>query len=128
MKSAIAICATVVLLAACAADAMRGYIGQDIRNVELSYGPSANQIDLGNATRAFQWSKISVDTTPATAVTTTDKDKKGRKTTSTQFTPGSTTVTNCLYTFIAAWNPQTSGWIVTGIREPSLDCAIGDLS
>jgi hypothetical protein len=47
---------------------------------------------------------------------------------STQFTPGRTTVTNCLYTFIAAWNPQTSGWIVTGIREPSLDCAIGDLS
>jgi predicted small secreted protein len=77
MKPTIAMWATVMLLAACAADAMRGYIGQDIRNVELSYGPSANQIDLGNGTRAFQWSKISVDTTPATAVTTTDKDKKG---------------------------------------------------
>jgi len=117
-----------MFLAACAADTMRGYIGQDIRNVELSYGPSANQIDLGNGTRAFQWSKISVDHTPATAVTTTDKDKNGRKTTSTQFTPSSTTVTNCVYTFITTWNQQTNGWIVTGIREPSLDCAIGDLS
>lgn len=127
MKSAVALFA-VMLLAGCAADTMRGYIGQDIRNVELSYGPSANQIDLGNGTRAFQWSKISVDTTPTTAITTTEKDGKGRKTTSTQFTPGSTTVTNCLYTFIMAWNPQTNGWIVTGIREPSWDCAIGDLS
>jgi predicted small secreted protein len=128
MKSALALCAAAMLLADCAADTMRGYIGQDIRNVELSYGPSANQIDLGNGTTAFQWSKISVDTTPGTAVTTTDKDKKGRKTTSTQFKPGSTTVTNCLYTFITAWNQQANGWIVTGIREPSLDCAVGDLS
>jgi hypothetical protein len=103
MKPGLALLA-VMLLAACAADTMRGYIGHDIRNVELSYGPAANQIDLGNGTRAFQWSKISVDTTPMIAVTTTDKDNKGRKTTSTQFTPGNTTVTNCLYTFIAAWN------------------------
>ena len=127
MKSALALC-MVMLVAACVADTMRGYIGQDIRNVELAYGPAANQVDLGNGTRAFQWSKVSVDTTPATAVTTTDKDKNGRKTTSTQFTPSSTTVTNCLYTFITTWNQQTKGWIVTGIREPSLDCAIGDLS
>lgn len=128
MKSALALCAAAMLLAACAADTMRGYIGQDIRNVELSYGPSTNQVDLGNGTRAYQWSKISVDTTPGTAVTTTDKEKNGRKTTSTQYTPASTTVTNCLYTFITAWNQQANGWIVTGIREPSLDCAIGDLS
>ena len=98
MKSALALCAAAMLLAACAADTMRGYIGQDIRNVELSYGPSTNQVDLGNGTRAYQWSKISVDTTPGTAVTTTDKEKNGRKTTSTQYTPASTTVTNCLYT------------------------------
>ncbi len=59
---------------------MRTYIGQDIRNVELAYGPPVNQIDLGNGARAFQWLKISTDTTPLTAVSTTDKDKKGRKT------------------------------------------------
>jgi predicted small secreted protein len=127
MRSVVVVCVTMVITA-CVADTMRGYIGQDIRNVELSYGPSANQIDLGNGTRAFQWSKVSIDTTPATAVTTTEKDKRGRKSTSTQFTPSSTTVTNCLYTFITTWNQQAKGWIVTGIREPSLDCAIGDLS
>jgi predicted small secreted protein len=113
------------LLTSCAADTMRSYVGQDIRNVELAYGPPINQIDLGNGSRAFQWAKVSVDTTPVSAITTTDKDKKGRKTTQTRFTGGDQTVTRCLYTFITT--RKADSWIVTGIREPSLDCAIGDL-
>jgi hypothetical protein len=125
--SLLAICAPMILFAGCAADTMRGYVGQDIRAVELAYGPPANQIDLGGGVRAFQWSKTSVDTTPVSAVTTTEKDKKGRRTTLTQFVGGTETVTNCLYTFLAAWNPQRSGWVVTGFRQPSLDCAIGGL-
>ncbi|HTI81598.1 MAG TPA: hypothetical protein VL614_14210 [Acetobacteraceae bacterium] len=107
---------------------MRGYIGQDIRAVELANGPPSNQIDLGQGTRAFQWTRISTDTTPISAVTTTDKDKKGRKITQTMYTGGNTTVTNCNYTFLTAWDPQRQGWVVTGIRQPSLDCAIGDLN
>ncbi len=115
-------------LAGCAADTMRGYIGQDIRAVELAYGPPSNQIDLGNGVRAFQWTKISVDTTPFSAVSTTDKDKKGRPVTQTNFVGGDQSVTRCLYTFLTAWNPQINGWVVTGFRQPSLDCAIGGLS
>ena len=106
---------------------MRGYVGQDIRAVVLAYGPPANEVDLGGGTRAFQWRKISVDTTPASAVTTTTKDKKGRRVEQTEFVGGSQNVTNCLYTFISAWDAQKNGWIVTGFRQPSLDCAIGDL-
>ena len=94
----LAVMAYVILLTACAADTMQSYVGQDIRNVELAYGPPVNQIDLGSGARAFQWSKITADTTPMTAVSTTDKDKKGRKTTQTQFIGGDTTVTRCLYT------------------------------
>ncbi len=127
MKASLAICALVVLVAGCVADTMRGYVGQDIRAVMLAYGPPANEIDLGGSTRAFQWSKVSVDTTPASAVTTTDKDRKGRRITQTQFVGGTQTVTNCLYTFLAAWDPRRDGWIVTGFRQPSLDCAIGGL-
>lgn len=128
MKLVVGLCAVAVLLAGCTANKMRSYIGQDIRAVELAYGPPINQVDLGNGTRAFQWGKISVDTTPITAVTTTDKDKNGRKTKQTEFIGGNQTVTKCLYTFIATSNPERNGWIVTGIREPSLDCAIGGLS
>jgi hypothetical protein len=115
-------------MSGCTADTMRGYIGQDIRSVELANGPPSNQIDLGQGTRAFQWITISADTTPVSAVTTTDKDNKGRKVTQTVYTGGDTTVTNCNYTFLTAWDPQRQGWIVTGIRQPSLDCAIGGLN
>jgi hypothetical protein len=128
MKFILALCAMTTGLTGCVADKMRSYVGQDIRAVELNYGPPTNQIDLGNGTRAFQWTKISVDTTPVSAVSTTDKDRKGRKTTQTQFIGGDQSVTRCLYTFIAASNPRGDGWIVTAIREPSFDCAIGDLS
>jgi hypothetical protein len=127
MKFALTLCVAEALVVGCVADTMRSYVGQDIRAVELTYGPPINQIDLGNETRAFQWSKVSVDTTPLSAVTTTDKDKNGRKTTDTQFVGGQQTVTRCLYTFITAWNPQGNNWLVTGIRQPSLDCAIGDM-
>jgi hypothetical protein len=127
MKVVLALGLTALLIG-CAADTMRGYVGQDIRSVELTYGPPINQIDLGNGSRAFQWSKISVDTTPVSAVTTTDKDRTGRKTTQTQFIGGDQTVTKCLYTFITAWNPPANGWVVTGIRDPSFECAIGDLN
>ena|ERR1700722_19381812 len=98
MRFALAASVATALLVGCVADTMRSYAGQDIRAVELTYGPPINQIDLGNGTRAFQWSKVSVDTTPVSAVTTTDKDKKGRKTTDTQFVGGEPTVTRCLYT------------------------------
>jgi len=116
-----------VLATGCVANQMRGFIGQDIRAVQLTYGPPANEIDLGGGTRAFQWRKISVDTAPLSAVTTTDKDEKGRKTTQTQFVGGSQTVTNCLYTFVAEWDPKRNSWIVTSFRQPSLECAFGDL-
>jgi hypothetical protein len=39
MTTSPAIYAIVILLTACVADTMRGYVGQDIRTVELAYGP-----------------------------------------------------------------------------------------
>jgi hypothetical protein len=124
----LAMLAAALWMSGCTADTMRNYIGEDIRTVELANGPPSNQIELGQGTRAFQWTRISTDTTPLTAVSTTEKDKKGRKITQTQYAGGDTSVTNCTYTFITAWDPQRQSWIVTGIRQPSLDCAIGDLN
>ena len=54
MRLALAAGAMAMLIMSCTAGQMRTYIGQDIRSVELSYGPPVNQIDLGNGTRAFQ--------------------------------------------------------------------------
>ena len=125
MKAHLANCALAVLLAGCAAETMRGYVGQDIRAVVLAYGPPANEVDLGGGARAFQWSKTTVDTTPLTAVTTTDRGGRGRRSTQTQFVGGKQTVTHCLYTFLAAWDPRRDGWVVTGFRQPPLECVIG---
>ena len=118
----------ILFAAGCVANTMQGYVGQDIRTVMLDHGPPMNEIDLGDGTHAFQWSTTSIGSTPVSAVTTTSKDKKGRKTTETQFVGGTETVTNCLYTFVAVWNSERKGWVVTGFRQPSLDCAIGGLS
>ncbi|WP_428532793.1 hypothetical protein [Rhodopila sp.] len=128
MKFILLLCLTTTWLGGCAADKMRSYIGQDIRAVELDHGPPSNQIDLGDGTRAYQWTKVSVDSTPVSAVSTTDKDRKGRKTTQTQFIGGDQSVTRCVYTFITTRNARGDGWVVTAIREPSFDCAIGGLS
>jgi hypothetical protein len=43
-------------------------------------------------------------------------------------TGGEQTESRCLYTFMASWSPQRNARIVTGIRQPSLGCAIGDLN
>lgn len=128
MRSVLVLVMAILWVSGCTADTMRGYIGQDIRAVELANGPPSNQIDLGQGTRAYQWTRISTDTTPVSAVTTTDKDWRGRKVKQTVYTGGDTTVTNCNYTFLTAWDSQRQGWIVTGIRQPSLDCSIGDLN
>jgi hypothetical protein len=124
----LAISVLTILLAGCVADTMRGYVGQDIRTVMLEYGPPVGEVDLGGGAHAFQWSKTSVNTTPISAVTTTSKDKKGRKTTETQYGGGTQTVKNCLYTFVAAWSPERQSWIVTGFQQPSVSCALGGLS
>jgi hypothetical protein len=128
MTRILALCALLTILNGCVSDSMRNFVGRDIREVELAYGPPSNQVDLGGGTRAFQWTKISVNTTPMSAITTTDKDRKGRKTTQTQYVGGDQSVTRCLYTFLTVWNPQANSWTVTGFRQPSFDCAIGDIS
>jgi hypothetical protein len=127
MKHLVTMIVVLLVLGGCVASTMRGYIGQDVRQVELAYGPPSNVIDLGNGTRAYQWARISTSSTPASAVTTTTRDKKGRRVSTTELIGGQPTVTRCLYVFMTAWSPQWNGWIVTGIREPSLDCAIGGI-
>lgn len=120
--------AVAVLVSGCTADTMQSYIGKDIREVELQYGPPSGQIDLAQGARAFQWTKVSFDTTPVTATTVTEKTRKGRKYTTTEYSGGDQSETRCVYTFMSAWDAARAAWIVTGIRQPSLECALGGLS
>src|SRR4051812_49865455 len=112
MKASVAICATLVLLAACVADTMRSYVGQDIRAVMLAYGPPANEIDLGGGARAFQWSKISVDTTPPSAVTSTGEERERGKGPQTGEGGGKPDRPERPHTVLPARGPQRGGWVV----------------
>jgi hypothetical protein len=64
---------------------MKSYVGQDIRDVELAYGPPSNVIDLREGRRAYQWTRVSVSATSVQSVSTTAKDKKSWRVTETSF-------------------------------------------
>ncbi|SDM36482.1 hypothetical protein SAMN05216328_108187 [Ensifer sp. YR511] len=46
--------ATAALLAGCASDTMKTYIGQPVESVIIDYGPPTNVLDLGWNERAYQ--------------------------------------------------------------------------
>jgi len=116
-----------LVLGGCVADSMKSYVGQDVRNIELAYGAPSNVVDMGGGARAYQWTRVSVSTTPMQAVTTEHKDRRGHRVKETTYTGGQQSVSRCLYTFNTHWDAGRNGWIVTGFRQPSLDCALGDL-
>jgi hypothetical protein len=128
MRRGIVLLIVGALLCACVADTMKSYVGRDVREVELAYGPPSNVIDLGSGRRAYQWTRVSVSSTPVQSVSTTTKDKRGRRTTETAFIGGEQSVSRCLYTFTSAWDAARNSWTVTGFRQPSFDCAVGDIN
>lgn len=133
--------AIAVLISGCvsAADKMKSYVGRDVRFVELTYGPPSNVIDMGNGVRAFQWTRVSTYTRPASirTTTTTDVDRKrregaaethGEKTTETQYSDAQTEVSRCIYSFITQYRKADRAWIVVSYEEPTFGCGYGDLS
>ncbi len=59
-----------LVVASCASQIMGKYVGQDIREVAISYGPPSNAFDLGDGQRVFQWISITSITTPGREQTT----------------------------------------------------------
>src|SRR3546814_17419814 len=87
----------------CASQIMKSYIGKDVREAVLDYGPPANAIDLGGDKRAFQWVMNSRYTTPVTATTTGSVNSYGPTAwvnTNTTVTGGQTINSSCIYTLI----------------------------
>ena len=56
--------ASVALLAGCASDIMKNYIGQPVETVILDYGPPSTILDIGRGERAYQWRKVSTNVVP----------------------------------------------------------------
>ncbi|WP_254448054.1 hypothetical protein [Ruegeria arenilitoris] len=111
-----AIAVTILALAGCASEIMKSYVGRDITDVVLDYGPPSNVVKLPDGRTAFQWSF----TTSYTAPTTTNIQGYGNYATATTY-GGGTTYSECLYTLFAKPNAQNS-FTVVGFKEPSFWC------
>lgn len=96
-----------LFLTGCASQIMDSYVGKDVTEAILDYGPPVNQLDLPDGSRAFQW-KMSGG---GTFIGTTGGG----------ITTGSLFSSDCVYTLFGRKNPAGS-FTVTGYRKPTLDC------
>lgn len=121
MRKLLTLVGVLSVLAGCASDIMRGYVGKSITEPILDYGPPTNVLDLPDGRRAFQWSRTNSGILPMTTYNTSTIYAPGGLTrvtgSSTSYVPYSNT---CSYTLFA--KPQGSDWIIVGFRQPSLDC------
>lgn len=112
-------------LTGCASQIMQSYVGKDVREVMLDYGPPANAFDMGDGRRAFQWITNSSYTTPAYATTTGTATNYGYSswvTTNTQIHGGQTINSSCIYTLFARWNEAREGWTIVDFKKPKFMC------
>ncbi|RYG90106.1 MAG: hypothetical protein EON59_00565 [Alphaproteobacteria bacterium] len=104
-------------LSGCVSTQMRTFVGKDIAEVQLRYGPPAQVVDLADGRRAYQFKEgggaaVIPGNTTASATTV------GNTTfVNSQTTPAMVIDRNpCLLTFIAT--PTGSRWTVQDIRVP----------
>ncbi len=112
-------------LAGCASQIMKSYVGKDVREIMIDYGPPAHAVDMGDGRRAFQWTKHNSIVTPTTASTTGSVSQYVNSAwvnSNTVITGGQTLNVDCIYTMFATWDDARKGWIVAGYKTPKLDC------
>ena len=109
-----------VVLASCASQIMEGFVGKDVTEVALQYGPPLAAFDMPDGRKAFQWRMDSAYTMPST--TTYTGVASGNLITGTAQTYGGGVQTNaCFYTLFAEPNKNNS-YTVVGFQKPRLDC------
>ncbi len=137
LKISLIAIATIIFLGGCASKIMQGFVGKDIRQVQLDYGPPVNAMDMGDGVRAFQWKMTSSYTTPTYVNSNsrgtgygssyntgyrTNYNMNAYVNTNTVITGGQTIDSSCLYTLFSRWDKARKGWIVTGFKKPNLMC------
>ena len=121
MRSSILITAALAMLIGCASQIMGKYVGQDIREVAISYGPPSNAFDLGDGRRVFQWITETNLTAPGHSATTGTATVVGPTVwmnSQTQITPAQTISQQDVCSYIAKWDQPTNSWLVTEVRIP----------
>jgi hypothetical protein len=122
---------SVLFLSGCASQILKSYVGKDIKEAILDYGPPINVLELSKTQKAFQWADTSSYTIPTTVnthgnsfgnATAYGNTAYGSGTYSgtTTITGGQTYQNTCIYTLIA--DKKDKYWIVTSFRKPSFGC------
>ncbi len=113
------VAAAILMLAACASDIMKNYVGQPVESVILDYGPPTTVVDLAPGERAYQWRRISTNVVSGSSSGEIRETRHGTRYETTE-TPGYVERQECFYTFYAR---QSSGrWFITNFRKPKLEC------
>lgn len=108
------------VLTGCAAQIMSGYVGKDVTDVALDYGPPVAAFDLPDGRRAFQWKVDSVTMMP-TQTTVTGYGSGNWYTADILQTGGGAFASSCIYTMFGQKNASKS-YTITGYKEPTLGC------
>lgn len=111
--------AVTVLLAGCASDTMKTYIGQPVESVIIDYGPPTNILELGWNERAYQWRKISTNVVSGSSSGEIRDTRRGMRYEE-YSTPGYVEEQECFYSFYARM--QQGRWYITNFRQPKLEC------
>lgn len=128
-KVIVLLCA--LALSGCASQIMESYLGKDVQEIALDYGPPSSIIDLGDGKRGYQWHKSSNIYIPAQVQSRTTGSGSmfggsgsaflnTHSVTNTYVTPARSYTRDCFYTFIAEMNGDR--WIVKSFRRPDLMC------
>jgi hypothetical protein len=119
------VAALVVAIAGCATSVMKGYVGQDIKQVVVERGAPQNAMDMGDGRRAFQWAINQSVFVPATTSQISTVNVYGNtaigNSTATTYGGGTSSWT-CLYTLYATWDEARATWIVKDYQKPTISC------
>jgi len=114
-----------VALSGCATSTMRSYIGRNVSDVTLDYGPPVNAFDMPDGRRGFQWRLGFDNVKPRYANSDGPVMRYGEMTWISSHTPiygGQPIPGQCIYTLFATWNDARPGWIVRDMRKPPYMC------
>lgn len=109
-----------LLLAGCASEIMKTYLGKDVTEIIMDRGAPDGVMDLPDGRRAFMWNATQSMVIPATtnySGTVYGNQVIGHATT----TGGHVSTWECTYTFLTQKNPHGS-YTVVDFRQPSLEC------
>ncbi|WP_315836564.1 hypothetical protein [Bradyrhizobium prioriisuperbiae] len=108
-----------LVVAGCASQVMKSYVGQPIESAIADYGPPVNSFALDDGRRAFQWRQVQTSVVPGQTRVEVRDTRHGERYQATT-TPGHVESRECFYTLYA--RSIDGRWIVNDFRQPTLLC------